>query len=123
MLDDGTHDEKVKHLLDCWHDYVDESEIHTSFMVRSTVSADDEWLHSYFYFNDDIPSEDDFRQAMADYLSFEFKMIVSGRGYLFGIKDDEDNEIEFDRYSNIAAEEIPMAAKKPFDGNKKGGEK
>lgn len=123
MLDDGTHDEKVKHLLDCWHDYVDESEIHTSFMVRSIVSADDEWLHSYFYFNDDIPSEDDFRQAMADYLSFEFKMIVSGRGYLFGIKDDEDNEIEFDRYSNIAAEEIPMAAKKPFDGNKKGGEK
>lgn len=92
-------------------------------MVRSIVSADDEWLHSYFYFNDDIPSEDDFRQAMADYLSFEFKMIVSGRGYLFGIKDDEDNEIEFDRYSNIAAEEIPMAAKKPFDGNKKGGEK
>lgn len=123
MLDDGTHDEKVKHLLDYWHDYVDESEIHTNFMVRSTVSADDEWLHSYFYFNDDIPSEDDFRQAMADYLSFEFKMIVSGRGYLFGIKDDEDNEIEFDRYSNIAAEEIPMAAKKPFDGNKKGGEK
>jgi len=123
MLDDGTHEEKVKHLLDCWRDYVDENEIHTSFMVRSTVSADDEWLHSYFYFNDDIPSEDDFRQAMADYLSFEFKMIVSGRGYLFGIKDDEDNEIEFDSYSNIAAEEKPMAAKKPFDGNKKGCEK
>ena len=121
MLDDGTHEEKVKHLLDCWHDYVDENEIHTSFMVRSTVSADDEWLHSYFYFNDDIPSEDDFRQAMADYLSFEFKMIVSGRGYLFGItENEEDHEI---KYSDMVAEDFDLAAKKPYSDNKKGGKK
>ena len=121
MLDDGTHEEKVKHLLDCWHDYVDENEIHTSFMVRSTVSADDEWLHSYFYFNDDIPSEDDFRQAMADYLSFEFKMIVSGRGYLFGItENEEDHEI---KYSDMVAEDLDLAAKKPYSDNKKGGKK
>ena len=121
MLDDGTHEEKVKHLLDCWHDYVDENEIHTSFMVRSTVTADDEWLHSYFYFNDDIPSEDDFRQAMADYLSFEFKMIVSGRGYLFGItENEEDQKI---KYSDMAAEDLDLAAKKPYSDNKKGNKK
>lgn len=97
------------------------TEIHTSFMVRSTVSADDEWLHSYFYFNDDIPSEDDFRQAMADYLSFEFKMIVSGRGYLFGItENEEDHEI---KYSDMVAEDLDLAAKKPYSENKKGGKK
>lgn len=82
MLDDGTHDEKVKYLLDCWRDYIDERQIPSRFMVRSTITAKDEWLHSYFYFNDDPPKEEDFEKAMADYLTFEFKMIVSGRGFL-----------------------------------------
>lgn len=120
MLDNGTHDDKVKYLLDCWRDYVDENEIPTSFMVRSTVTADDEWLHSFFYFNDDIPSEEEFRKAMADYLSFEFNMIVSGRGYLFGI--DEKEEIE-DKSQNVelAAEPLQIAAKAApnFKTNKK----
>ena len=45
----------------------------------------DEWLHSFYYFNDEIPSDDDFFNTMADYLTFEFNMITHGKGYLFGI--------------------------------------
>lgn len=52
-------------------------------MVLSTVEADDEWLHSFYYFNESIPTEADFEKTMADYLAFEFSMIVHGRGYLF----------------------------------------
>jgi hypothetical protein len=35
-----------------------------------------------------IPSDDEFEQTMADYLTFEFKMIAKGRGYLFGYEED-----------------------------------
>ena len=72
--------ERKKLLLDCW---LQGKSAPNSFIVRSTVLPDDEWLHSFYYFNDEIPSEDDFEKTMADYLSFEFSMITHGRGYLF----------------------------------------
>ena len=73
-----------KLLLDCWHQG---QSAPNSFIVRSTVLPDDEWLHSFYYFNEEIPTEADFEKTMADYLSFEFSMIAHGRGYLFGIQD------------------------------------
>ena len=69
-----------KRLLDCWLQGKSEP---ASFVIHSTVTAEDEWLHSFFYFNDEIPSDADFENAMADYLTFEFSMIAHGRGYLF----------------------------------------
>lgn len=87
MVDNGTFGEKKKSLLDCWFDYED---AHSSFMVKSTVKPKDEWLHSFYYFNDEIPTDEDFEKTMADYLSFEFKMIAEGRGYLFGFNEGED---------------------------------
>lgn len=76
--------EKRQHLLDCWHHNKDAD---TKFMVKSKITAEDEWLHSFYYFNDEIPSEADFDKAMADYLTFEFSMITHGRGYLFGAQE------------------------------------
>lgn len=71
---------RKKLLLDCWLG----GKITTNdFMVTSTVSAEDEWLHSFYYFNEDIPTDADFEKTMADYLTFEFNMIAHGRGYLF----------------------------------------
>ena len=67
-------------LMSCWK-Y--DAPAETKFIVRSTVKPEDEWLHSYFYFNDEIPTDADFEKTMADYLTFEFNMIVHGRGYLF----------------------------------------
>ena len=72
--------ERKKYLLDCWKMG---RPAPVSFMVQSTVEPDDEWLHSFYYFNEEIPTDADFEQAMADYLTFEFSMITHGRGYLF----------------------------------------
>lgn len=72
--------ERKTHLLNCWlHDAPAESK----FMVKTTIESDDEWLHSFYYFNDEIPKEEDFEKTIADYLSFEFNMIAQGREYLF----------------------------------------
>lgn len=76
--------DKKQHLLDVWFG---RSAAETKFCVETTVQADDEWLHAFYYFNDEIPSENDFVKTMADYLSFEFNMITHERGYLFE-KDD-----------------------------------
>lgn len=75
--------ERKKLLLDCW---LEGKSAPTSFIVRTPIEADDEWLHSFYYFNEDIPSEADFEKTMADYLTFEFNMVTHGRGYLFGFE-------------------------------------
>lgn len=76
--------DRRQYLLDCWRgktlDYP------SNFMVETTVEDTDEWLHSFYYYNDEIPSELDFTNSIADYLSFEFNMITHGRGYLFDKK-------------------------------------
>ena len=76
--------ERKKYLLDCWFQG---KTAPNSFIVRSTIEADDEWLHSFYYFNEEIPTEADFEKTMADYLTFEFNMITHGRGYLFEEKE------------------------------------
>ena len=90
-------------MLDVWFD---RTEAETKFCVQTTIEADDEWLHSFYYFNDEIPSEEDFQKTIADYLTFEVNMITHGRGYLFGIEEQEN----YQEISDI--EEFPMAAEK-----------
>jgi type I restriction enzyme M protein len=68
------------HLLDCW---LHNKRAESKFMVETTIEAEDEWLHSFYYFNDEIPKEEDFEKTIADYLTFEFNMIMQGREYLF----------------------------------------
>lgn len=79
--------DKKKRLLDC---YFDRADAPSKFKVKTTVGPDDEWLHSFYFFNDEIPTEEDFRNTMADYLTFEFNMITHGRGYLFGVGDNNE---------------------------------
>lgn len=82
--------DKRQHLLDVWFGRI---EAETKFCVETTIEAEDEWLHAFYYFNDEIPSEKDFENTMADYLTFEFNMITHGRGYLFEeIKTGGQNE-------------------------------
>ncbi|RAX57414.1 SAM-dependent methyltransferase [Helicobacter monodelphidis] len=82
--------DKKAHLLDIWFE---RKEAPSKFCVKTTIESDDEWLHSFYYFNDEIPSQSDFEKTMADYLTFEFNMITHGRGYLFGL-DENKNKIE-----------------------------
>lgn len=87
-LEEGsTAKDKRAHLLKVWRG---EEQAPSAFCVESTVTAEDEWLHSYFYFNDEIPSDDDFDKAIADYITFQLDMVGHGRGYLFEDVEDKD---------------------------------
>jgi len=72
--------DKKQHLLDVWFNRIDSE---TKFCVKTTIETNDEWLHSFYYFNDEIPQEVDFENTVADYLTFEFNMIMQGKNYLF----------------------------------------
>ena len=87
LIDDGSHIDKKQHLLDVWFG---KNKATTKFCVETTIEADDEWLHSFYYFNDEIPSEKDFSKTIADYLTFEVNMLTHGRGYLF--EEDSDGK-------------------------------
>ncbi|HFE9852968.1 TPA: class I SAM-dependent DNA methyltransferase [Enterococcus faecalis] len=58
-------------------------ELDNKFYVRSTVTAEDEWLYSYFYFNNEIPNPEKFEKTVQDYLAFKFDQIIHGKEYLF----------------------------------------
>lgn len=85
MLPDGSEIDKKKRLLDVYFDKID---VDTSLAVKHKISAEDEWLHSFFYFNDRIPEREDFLKSISEYLTYEFKMKVDGRSYLF----EEENK-------------------------------
>lgn len=87
LLPTESSPERKKLLLDCW--LKGKTNVPVSFMVTSTVEPEDEWLHSFYYFNEEIPTDADFERTMADYLSFEFSMITHGRGYLFNQTREE----------------------------------
>lgn len=89
LVETGTAKDKKSHLLDVWFNRI---EAETKFCVTTTIEAEDEWLHSFYYFNDEIPTEADFEKTIADYLTFEVNMITHGRGYLFGLEEDNKNE-------------------------------
>lgn len=72
--------ERKEYLLKCWNDQIDAP---SKFMVKSTIEDTDEWLHAFYYFNDEIPQVEEFQKTMNDYMDFEFNMIVSDKEYLF----------------------------------------
>lgn len=76
-------DKKRKKLLECW---LNNRPAKTDFLVRATVDASDEWLHSFYYFYEEIPTKEELCKSMADYLSFEFSSISHGRQYLFELE-------------------------------------
>jgi type I restriction-modification system DNA methylase subunit len=75
-------EDRRKYLLKCWRGEI--TEFPSKFMVKTEIKDTDEWIHSFYYYNDEIPTEDDFMNSIADYLTFEFNMIAHGKGYLFG---------------------------------------
>lgn len=64
--------DKKQHLLDVWFERI---EAETRFCVTTSIEAEDEWLHSFYYFNDDIPAECEFEAVISDFLAFEYLMI------------------------------------------------
>lgn len=80
LVEGDTAKDKRQHLLDVWNGTV---EAPSKFYVQSTVESTDEWLHSFYYFNDEIPTDSDFEKSIGDYLTFEFSMVMQNREYLF----------------------------------------
>lgn len=92
--------DKKQHMLDVWYDRVEDT---TDFCVKTTVKADDEWLHSYFYFDDTLPSDDEFEKVISNYMTFEYSMILSGRTYLFNTPNNgSDAAIEFKQIPKLS---------------------
>lgn len=94
LVEGDSAKDKRQHLMDVWNGLV---EAPSKFCVESTAQADDEWLHSFYYFNDEIPTDADFEKAIGDYLTFEFSMIMQNREYLFEdaaaeVTDDDATE-------------------------------
>jgi hypothetical protein len=88
LVEGDSAKDKKQHLLDVWNGH---AEAPSKFCVESTVKPEDEWLHSFYYFNDEIPTDSDFEKAIGDYLTFEFSMVMQNREYLFK-RGDEDGE-------------------------------
>lgn len=91
LVDDGTAEARRKHLLEVLSgDAQDDS----SFIVRSEVTAEDEWQHSYFYFNDMPPTYDELLATMADYVTWQVDMHAHGLGSLITptVESDSDEE-------------------------------
>lgn len=96
LMGDGNEKSRRKHLLSVLNDGVADD---TSFVVRSEVTATDEWQHSFFYFNDQPPTYEDFLATVADYVTWQVDMHSHGLGDLITprVESDEgdvDTEIE-----------------------------
>ncbi len=76
--------DKKFYLLDCWRGKIKDAP--SKFMVETTIEPQDEWLHSFYYYNDELPEDNSVHDSTADYLTFEFNMIAHRRDYLFGVK-------------------------------------
>ena len=85
LIETESAKDKKQHLLDVWFDRI---EAETKFCVKTTIEDTDEWLHSFYYFNDEKPTDADFEKTIGDYLSFEFAMIMQRRQYLFETEEE-----------------------------------
>ena len=80
LIKGDSSDEKKQYLLDVWNDRV---EAHTKFCVKSTITEKDEWLHSYFYFKDEIPEKHIFEEYAEEYLAYRCSFILQEKTQLF----------------------------------------
>ena len=92
--------DKNQHLLDVWFERI-ESE--SKFCVKTSVEAEDEWLHSFYYFNDEVPNGIEFEATIGKYLNFEFSMIMQNIEYLF--ENENDKEVKFEVVAPLADKE------------------
>lgn len=87
LIETESAKDKKQHLLDVWFDKVDSE---SKFCVKTTVEPEDEWLHSFYYYNDEQPSEFDIENVVSNYLLFEYNMILQNKEKLF--EDGESND-------------------------------
>lgn len=79
LVADNSYKDKLGHLLDTWKSNEGDtsSETTTKFCVNACVSADDEWLHQFYYYNDERITELQIEKAVSDYLSFKISLALN----------------------------------------------
>jgi type I restriction-modification system DNA methylase subunit len=82
LLDDGTAKDKKIELLKTFFDKKG-ARVDNRFIIKTTISVNDEWLHSFYYFNNEIPADKSFEKTISDYLTFQIDMYLHNKGYLF----------------------------------------
>jgi type I restriction-modification system DNA methylase subunit len=75
LVGNGNEKNRKERLLDIINDVIDAD---TRLVVKSTIDYDDEWLHSYYYFDDEIPSDEDFNETIVEYLDFDSSLEIRG---------------------------------------------
>lgn len=93
LTDDGTAASRRKRLLEVLRGDAQEG---SEFIVRSEANAQDEWQHSYFYFNEIPPTLKDFEKTVADYLSWQVDMHAHGYGALISPEGEADLKASFE---------------------------
>lgn len=100
LVEGDSAKDKRQHLLDVWEDRI---EAPSKFCLVTKVETDDEWLHSFYYFNDEIPTDADFEKSIGDYLSFQFSMGMQNREYLF--EGDDHKGLEYKKIPSLEEKE------------------
>lgn len=72
--------ERKEKLINCW---INNHDAENDFLIKSKVEPTDEWIHAFYYFDDSLPTEEDFNKVISDYLIFEFAQVLNGREQLF----------------------------------------
>lgn len=81
--------DKKEKLMKVWND---ELEADLDFCIKTTIKAKDEWIHSFYYFDDSPVTDNELDSTISDYLTFKIDMLNKGRGYLFS--REEGDQIE-----------------------------
>lgn len=59
--------------------YDDKLNAPNDFLIKSKITVTDEWLHSFYYYNNRPPSHEMFEETMNDYLKFQFNAIMNNK--------------------------------------------
>lgn len=71
--------ERKKYLISCW---LNDAPADNKFMVKTKIKDDEAWLHSFYYINEEKPSDFDFKEVIKEYVAFEFEMVTKEKEYL-----------------------------------------
>ncbi len=71
-------------------------------MVKTAIEPEDEWLHSFYYFNDEAPKIEDFEKTISDHLTFEFNIISRGLEYIFQEENKEGRSNQLESLEKIS---------------------
>lgn len=80
LIGNGTEKSKKEYLFDVINGNVTPDK---SFLLKEKITWEDDWLHTYFYNIDFLPTDQFYEQKISEYISFKAKSRISNREYLF----------------------------------------